>query len=274
MIRFVVVLCVLLVGCGQPTHHGVGTVVDVRADLHQIMLDHDDIVGVMPAMTMNFDVPDASLLSGVRAGDRIEFELLTDDGHFQIVSITPVEGEQQPVADDRPRASLAAVIPEEDSAPAFELTDQDGNTRSLDALRGSIVLLDFIYTHCNGPCPVLTSARVQLQKKLPESIRERLHFVSISLDAQRDTPADLRRYALDRGADLANWSFLTGEPAVVEEVLKRYGVGVVRGSDGSDIQHVVVTFLIDPQGRITKRYFGLDHDTGEYLRDLVSTARG
>jgi len=30
----------------------------------------------------------------------------------------------------------------------------------------------------------------------------------------------------------------------------------------------VVTFLIDAEGRITKRYFGLDHDADELLRDL------
>ena len=274
MIRLVLALCVLLAGCERPTHRAAGTVVEVRPDLHQIMLDHDDIPGVMPAMTMNFDVPDVALLSGISAGDRIEFQLSANDGHFRIVSIERVKGAEQSVASDQPRASLAAVIPEEDTAPAFELTDQDGNPRSLEALRGSIVLLDFSYTHCNGPCPVLTSARVQLQKKLPDPIRQRLHFVSISLDAQRDTPAELRRYALDRGADLNGWSFLTGEPAAVEDVLKRYGVGLVRDSGSGDIQHVIVTFLIDPRGRIAKRYFGLDHDASEYLRDLASTARG
>jgi protein SCO1/2 len=141
----------------------------------------------------------------------------------------------------------------------------------LDALRGSIVLLDFVYTECNGPCPVSTSARVQLQKSLPDDLRQQLHFVSISLDPLRDTPEKLRGYALERGADLANWSFLTGDPQDVDSVLRSYGVGVVREPEG-DIQHVVVAFLIDPQGRITKRYFGLEHDTSEFIRDLSTAA--
>lgn len=268
MIRLVALLVVLLASCTR-SHDGVGTVIDVRADLRQIMLDHDAIAGLMPAMRMTFDVPDTALFSGIRVGDRIRFDLVADGEHFRIVAIEKIDGEQRAV-DTNPHSGFDAVIPEEDKAPPFTLIDQDGTVRSLDALRGSLVLLDFIYTHCNGPCPVTTSARVQLQKNLPDDIRQHLHFVSISLDPLRDTPQKLRDYALERGADLANWSFLTGEPQDVEAVLRSYGVGVVRGADG-DIQHVVVAFLIDPQGRITKRYFGLEHDTSEYIRDLSST---
>ena len=76
-----------------------------------------------------------------------------------------------------------------------------------------------------------------------------------------------------RGADLSRWSFLTGEPQAVDSVLKSYGVGTVRDGD-NEIQHVVVTFLIDGREQITKRYFGLDHDVNEYLRDLSMAVRG
>lgn len=272
MIRLVVLLVVLFTGCAPRTHEGVGTVIDVRADLRQIMLDHDDIAGLMPAMRMTFDVPNADLVAGIRVGDRIRFDLLANDEQFNIVSIEKIAGEQGTVATNA-QPGFAAVIPEEDKAPSFSLIDQDGNVRSLEALRGSVVLLDFIYTHCNGPCPVSTSDRVQLQKRLPDDMRQQLHFVSISLDPLRDTPDALRRYALERGADLANWSFLTGDPEDVEKVLRSYGVGYARDADGN-IQHVVVAFLIDSQGRITRRYFGLEHDTSEFIRDIATTARG
>jgi protein SCO1/2 len=108
---------------------------------------------------------------------------------------------------------------------------------------------------------------VQLQRQLPEALRRRVRFVSISLDPERDTPAALRAYALARGADFAGWSFLTGEPSRVASVLESYGVGTLREPNG-EIEHVVVSFLIDAHGRIAKRYFGLDHPPDEYLRDL------
>lgn len=272
MIRLVVALLVLLAGCGRGTHDGVGTVIDVRTDLHQIMLDHDPIIGLMPAMTMTFDVANAASLSDIRVGDRIRFDLLADGEKFRIMSLVKIEGEQR--VDNLPQGSgFDAVIPEEDKAPPFALIDQDGKERSLDALRGFAVLLDFVYTQCNGPCPVSTSARVQLQKSLPDDIRQQLHLVSISLDPERDTPDEMRRYALERGADLAQWSFLTGDSDKVESVLRSYGVGVVREA-GGNIQHVVVSFLIDPQGRITRRYFGLDHDTSAFVRDISAAVRG
>lgn len=270
MIRLVVLLMAVLAGCSSRSHDGVGTVIDIRPDIRQIMLDHDKIDGLMPAMRMTFDVPHADLFAGIRVGDRIRFDLVADGEEFRIVSIEKIEGGQDPVSTNV-QSGFDDVIPEEDKAPPFALVDQDGKVRSLETLRGSNVLLDFIYTHCNGPCPVSTSARVQLQKSLPEDLRQQLHFVSISLDPLRDTPEKLRAYALERGADLANWSFLTGDPEAVQDVLSSYGVGVIREDDGN-IQHVVVAFLIDPRGRITKRYFGLEHDTSEFIRDLSTAA--
>jgi cytochrome oxidase Cu insertion factor (SCO1/SenC/PrrC family) len=55
-------------------------------------------------------------------------------------------------------------------------------------------------------------------------------------------------------------------------VLKNYGVGSVRTPDGQ-IEHLVVTFLIDADGQIARRYIGLDgHDPKEVLRDIAKLA--
>ena len=129
------------------------------------------------------------------------------------------------------------------------------------------MLLDFIFTHCPGPCPILTGIHVSLQKLLPEDLKARTHFVSISLDQERDTPEVLRAYALARGAELAGWSFLTGTSAEIDPVLAAYGVGKsVVGGGG--IEHTVATFLIDPSGRIVKRYLGTSHEPEALLQDL------
>jgi protein SCO1/2 len=135
-----------------------------------------------------------------------------------------------------------------------------------------VVLLDFIFTHCPGPCPILTGLHVKVQRELSPELRARTQLVSISLDPLRDTPAVLREYAHKRGADLANWSFLTGTSEEVDAVLKSYGVGRARTPAGQ-IEHIVVTFLIDADGQIARRYVGLDgHDPKEVLRDLAKLA--
>jgi protein SCO1 len=174
-------------------------------------------------------------------------------------------------APDSPKVSDVAA--ERDPAPPFHLTNQYGDSVSLTDLRGKAVLLDFIYTHCPGPCPILTGLHAGVQRRLDPALRPRVQFVSVSLDPIRDTPVALRQYAKNRGADLPNWSFLTGPPGEVEAVIKAYGVGSARQADGI-IAHLVVTFLIDGEGRIAHRYIGLEEvDPAVLRRDLEALAR-
>jgi protein SCO1/2 len=109
---------------------------------------------------------------------------------------------------------------------------------------------------------------VELQRSLAPELRARTRFVSITLDPERDRPEALRAYALARGADLSDWSFLTGSPEAVRAVVESYGVGTTRGPDG-EIEHVVATFLIDAEGRIAERWLGLEHEPAELARALA-----
>jgi len=265
--RLVVATCLLLASCGSTPHHGTGAIVEVRPELAQIVLDHGEIAGLMPAMTMSFDV-EPELVAGLAPGDRVDFELSAEAGRFRIVALEKIGAGALPAPGG---ARLAAVMPDDDLAPPFALTDQDGRSVTLESLRGKWVLLDFVYTTCPGPCPVLTARHVAVQKALPGALRPKVHFVSISLDPAHDTPETLRAYAEARGADLSSWSLLTGAPGAVGAVLERYGVGSVRKPDGQ-IEHVVVTLLIDDRGRVARRFFGLDHPTREILRELERRA--
>jgi protein SCO1/2 len=258
---------------GPELFDGVGVVEDVRPDLRQVVIDHEDIPGLMPAMTMNFDVADPTLLAGLEAGEHVHFRLSFDGRVYRVVSLERVGEAGAGEAGSAGSAGLDAVAAEAEPAPDFELVDQDGRPRSLASLRGKVVLLDFVWANCPGPCPILTGTHVRAQKILPAEARERVWFASVTLDPERDTPEALRQYALKRGADLASWSFLTGPAAQVEDVVRRYGVGSARLPNG-EIQHVVVTFLIDAEGRVAKRYFGLEHHADDLARDLAEAARG
>lgn len=258
----------VLAACSRDRHyHARGVVQDVQPETGQILVAHEDIPGLMPAMTMNFDVRDRKLLETLGRGDAIDFEV-EFTGKAYIVTSATVTG----TGDASGGGGLGQVAPENDPAPPFQLTDQDGNPRSLEDFRGKVVLLDFIWTRCPGPCPILTGLHVDVQRKLPPELRAKTQLVSISLDPVRDTPAVMREYASKRGVDLANWSFLTGPPEQVDDVVKRYGVGSAKAPDGQ-IEHVVATFLISPSGQIERRYLGLEgHDPKELLRDIERLA--
>jgi protein SCO1/2 len=263
--------CALLAAaCGGPDlYEADGTVTELRPDLGQVVIDHEDIPGLMPAMTMNFDVADPALLAGLAPGDRIHFQLAHEGASYRLVAAEKI-GEAG-AAGIAGSVSLSDVAPAEEPAPPFELVDQDGAPRSLASLRGKTVLLDFVYANCPGPCPILTGTHVRVQKLLPEALRGKVWFVSVTLDPERDGPEALRAYGKARGADFASWSFLSGPKPAVEDVIARYGVGKMP-APGGEIQHVVVSFLIDPEGRIVKRYFGLEHHADDLVREIVELA--
>jgi protein SCO1/2 len=245
-----------------------GVVESVDRQLAQVVIDHEDIPGVMPAMSMSFDVGDPRLLDTLAPGQSIEFTLEMRERSLRVVAARVVS---EGAAGRSGTLDFAGATPELEPAPDFALVDQDGQPVTLDGLRGHVLLLDFVYTHCPGPCPILTGTHVAVQRALPPELAAKVRFVSISLDPARDTPEALRRYAEAHGADLARWSFLTGEPDAVADVLQRYGVGA-RPAENGEIEHLVITYLIDADGRVARRFAGLEHRADALVEALGAVA--
>jgi protein SCO1/2 len=259
-------------GCGRDDaapYPGVGVVEEVKPEFGQVVIAHQEIEGLMEAMTMNFAVPDAELLARLSPGQKIEFEVLFTGRSYDVVS-AKVVGEVE-VGDGWAR--LGRTLVRADPAPAFSLIDQAGNPLALADLAGSALLVDFIYTQCPGPCPILTSTHIAAQRQLDPSVREGSRFLSITLDPAYDSPEILAAHAKQRGVDLDHWSFLTGPPEEVARVVRSFGVGSTRNAQG-EIDHLVVSYLIDQRGQIVKRYVGQAHEPDEIAGDLADLVRG
>jgi protein SCO1/2 len=154
-------------------------------------------------------------------------------------------------------------------APAFALTTQDGPRLNLNELRGKVVAVTFIYASCVDTCPILTAKMAGLQARIGPAFGPKVFFVSITVDPGRDTPGVLKRYALAHGANRAGWAFLTGSPAEIREVAKRYGV-YYRKTPRGDVDHTFLTSLVDQNGILRVQYLGARFDPEELLRDLQS----
>jgi len=263
------VMLATVAGCGSEApsrYEARGVVREIYRDQAQVVIAHEDIAGLMPAMTMNFGVDRRALLDGVEPGQLIAFTLSYNGRDYRIVALDVVGTGRAGVA-GRSSAAPQAALP----APPFALTDQDGRRLALRDLRGKAVLVEFIFTHCPGPCPALTGLHVDVQRALPPNARGGVHFVSISIDPARDTPEALRAYGEARGVDFENWSFLTGPEEAIAEVLRGYGVGVIPQS-GGEIDHQIVTYLIDAGGNVSERYLGSGQSVGELVETLASLA--
>ena len=102
--------------------------------------------------------------------------------------------------------------------PDLSLIDQHGSTVSLASLKGKPVLIDFIYTSCASTCPMLTAKMAAIAHQLGPALGADVTIVSISLDPEHDSPAELEKYAKSHGADAKGWIFLTGPPAKIDQV--------------------------------------------------------
>ena len=132
----------------------------------------------------------------------------------------------------------------------FSLTDQNGKPFTDADLKGKWQLVFFGYTHCPDVCPTalndLSLALDQLGDK-----KDKVGIVFISVDPERDTPAELKSYVSSFGGPI---EALTGSPAAVAQAAKDYRVYYAkhpRADGGYDMDHSALIYIMDPQGRFT-----------------------
>lgn len=134
-------------------------------------------------------------------------------------------------------------------APEFTLTNQDSKRIALNELRGKVLAITFIFASCADTCPLLTAKMVGIQNALGSDFGSKIYFVSITVDAERDTPEVLKQYAEGHKANTAGWAFLTGTPAEIRAVAKRYGIYYKKTPRGN-VDHTFLTSLVDGNGTL------------------------
>ena len=160
-------------------------------------------------------------------------------------------------------------LPKIGPAPEFTLTNQVGERIALKDLRGKVLAITFIFASCADTCPLLTAKMAGLQDRLGADFGREVYFVSITVDPERDTPEVLKRYGEAHRANPAGWAFLTGTPAEISEVARRYGVFYKKTPRG-DVDHTFLTSLVDRSGTLRVQYMGIRFNPDEMLRDLQS----
>ncbi|HTU43634.1 MAG TPA: SCO family protein [Bryobacteraceae bacterium] len=135
------------------------------------------------------------------------------------------------------------------------MTDSSGRTFDSTALNGKVWAVDFIYTNCPGPCPLMTSQMHRLAQR--ENRDSDVRLVSISVDPQHDTPQVLDQFAHRFGGPTKQWVFLTGTPATVHLLaFDTFHVGDVIGK----MDHSTKFALVDKRGEIRGYYSTFDKD--------------
>jgi protein SCO1/2 len=101
----------------------------------------------------------------------------------------------------------------------FRLVNHLGDTVELYDIRGKAIVFDIFFTRCGSICPQLTKSMANLQQIFKRGGNTRsmvvdtsvVHFISLSIDPERDSVPVLKRYADKYGVNPDNWWMLTGD---------------------------------------------------------------
>ena len=156
-------------------------------------------------------------------------------------------------------------LPELGQVQPFHLRDQSGQPFDSQTLQGHVWVADFVYTTCNGPCPMMSSQMRRVEQQTAETPDVKL--VSFTVDPDHDTPPVLAAYAKHFMAEPDRWSFLTGDKSGLTQVgLQSFHLNSVDGSTS----HSTRFSLVDRRMRIRGYY--LTGDDG-FMRQLLHDIR-
>ncbi len=261
----------LATGCqrpSQPNESGTrhfetrGLVRGIAPDRSTLDIEHENIPGFMPSMTMPFPVRDQAAASQLKIGDAISFRLTVTEADLWIDQIKKIGEKEVTLPPPRNAPAIAQTsstrLREGDELRAFALTNQNREAVTRETFQGHPLVLTFIFTRCPVPnfCPRMSNNFADLQKaiKTGQDALAATRLLSITLDPQFDQPDILRQYAAHLQADDTIWTFATGQPGAIDALAESFAV--YRKTEGGTLSHGLATALIDPHGRIAKIWRG------------------
>lgn len=131
-----------------------------------------------------------------------------------------------------------------------------GKEVKLSALRGRPQVMALFFTSCEHSCPFIVKDMKAIEAALPAHAREKVDFLLVSIDPERDTPAALRAYREKYGLSIRHWSLLRGNPGDVKKLADWMGF---RYYPGSNLQyaHSLLITILNPAGEIVFQQAGI-----------------
>jgi protein SCO1/2 len=284
-VLFLVMLLVGTVGCGprrsanEKRYPLKGKVVAVDKTERTATIQHEDIPGYMPGMTMPFKIKNDADLQLMKPGDEVTATLVVDDlaAWLEITSIA--EG-GSPLT---PTAAVPGEPKPGDEIPDFQLINQDAKRIHLSEYKGKALALTFVYTRCPQPdqCTLMSNnfAAIEKQLQADRAAYDKTHLLTISFDPDYDTPKVMRSYGAshtERYTDetFQHWEFATGSADEVKGIAQFFGLRyyVDKESGEEQVIHSLRTAVISPEGKLVKLYRGNEWKPEQIVGDLKSLA--
>jgi protein SCO1 len=252
-----------------------GQILGVNRDKMEILVKHEEIPGLMSAMTMPWKVQNANMLDTLGPGDLITSEIVVDNNQGVVTKITKLGTAKPDVpAPAGPSKPGVKYLSPGDHVPNQAFVDQDGRSRDFNSIRADrAVAITFIYTKCPIPtfCPAMDRQFAEAQALIVEKgLQGKAGLLSVSFDPKNDTPAVLAQHARKLGADAKVWTFATGDRDEIDRFASGLLLTLVRGeaANPDEIGHTLRTTVVDRDGKIAKSYSGGDWTPAELVAEL------
>lgn len=163
------------------------------------------------------------------------------------------------------KANNSHGIPIIKPVPQFSFYNQRGEPFTNENLKFKVTILDFMFTSCTGPCPLMTLNMSNLYNDF-DDVNE-VQFISITVDPVVDTQEQLREYAELIGVDDDRWQFLWSDMDAIKDLKKD---GFMLFADDLPQGHAIKFVLIDHKGNIRKYFDGTDEASQKVLRNDIA----
>ena len=126
--------------------------------------------------------------------------------------------------------------------PNYTLTTHDGKDVKFfdDLLKDKVVAVNFIFTNCGASCPLETARLKSVADILSDRLGKDIHFYSITIDPDRDSPKVLKAYK-EKFKIGDGWTFLTGDEQEIIKIRKKLGLYLAEiqqeWEEGDEIDH-------------------------------------
>ncbi|MDB6055770.1 MAG: Redoxin domain protein [Verrucomicrobiales bacterium] len=295
---FILVLLLALAGCekqnptvagnppgaGSTTNYMVnGVIVGLTPGEKKVRIRHEAITNYMDAMTMPFQVKDASILADLQTNDPVRFQLTISETEGWISKIEKrkdaASGTNTTTDPVRPATRIVREVEPlkvGEVMPPYPFTNQLGQAINLKDFKGQAVGLTFIFTLCPMPqyCPRLSANFLSAMKllKADASGPTNWHLLSISFDPDRDTPPVLLSYAKRYNYDPIRWSFVTGAQIEIDAITEQFELPIPYNAETRGFDHKMRTVIIDAAGKVDKIYVGNEWKVEEFVEEMKKAA--
>ncbi len=181
---------------------------------------------------------------------------------------------------DKPTASVGKTVVSgaADIGGAYKLINQDGVAVTEITALGKPQLIYFGFSYCPDVCPTALQKMGAVQARI-DPAADKLNYLFISVDPERDTPESLKLYVTANGfpKGLTGLTGTQDQIDAVKSAYKVYSQKVPTPDSAADytVDHSDIIYLMDKDGTFVEFFFGKSTvpEMAERIRTHLKTGK-